>query len=816
MIKKEKFKVTGMTCAACSAHVDKAVKGVRGVTECNVNLLSNSMEVTYDDLVCSDNDISLAVIQAGYDAYLPHKARIKEEKDDKLMKLVISFVILIILMYVSMGGMLNLPLPSFLVGVENSISFAFTQLLLTLPILFIYRNYFISGFKKLWKRNPNMDSLISLGATASMIYGIISIYMLSYGLGHQDYDMVHRYAHNLYFESAGMILTLVSLGKYFESLSKKRTTNAISHLVNLKPKTATILTDGIEKVINANDVNVGDIVICKKGELIPVDGKIVEGNASIEEANITGESMPVFKGIDDDVYSSTMLITGYLKIMATKVKDDTSIATIIRLVEEASNSKAPISKLADKVSGIFVPVIMSIAVITFILNLVFNRGFELAFNFGISVLVIACPCALGLATPVAIMVGTGKGAEAGLIIKNAEILEKAHLIKTVVFDKTGTITVGKPEVNETYLIDGDALSIAYSLEVLSEHPLAQSIVNYAQKQGCEIKEVSNYESLDGLGLKGTIEQRDYYIGNQRLIDSLKIDAIDYQAMIDNLSNKGNTCLFLADKSRVLGLFAIKDKVKDTSKEAICYLKNQGIKVVMLTGDNKLTANAIAKEVEVDEVIAEVLPTEKNEVINKLKTDKKHLVAMVGDGVNDALALTNADLGIAIGAGSDVAIDSSDIVLLKNDLIDVLNVINLSSRVLNTIKGNLFWAFFYNCIGVVLATGLFYPAIKLNPMIGSLAMSFSSVFVVLNALTINLFKIKKSKKEEKIMNTITIGVGGMMCKHCKAHVEEACKKINHVINAEASLEAKNVTVTYEGEINVEMLKAAIKTAGYDLL
>ena len=811
---KEKYIVEGMTCAACSAHVDKAVNSLDGIISCTVNLLSNNMEVEYDEAKCSSSDIIMSVTKAGYKAYLPNaKKEISVEKDHKLTKLISAFIILIILMYVSMGHMVKLPLPNFL---DNPINFAFTQFILTLPILYIYRNYFISGYKKLWKRNPNMDSLISLGATASVLYGVIAIYMMGYGLATNNQDLVARYHHNLYFESAGMILTLVSLGKYFESLSKKKTTNAISHLMDLAPKMATIIKDEKEKLVNVNDVNVGDTLICKRGEIIPVDGVIVDGAASIGEANITGESIPAYKRVNDEVFSATTIEAGYIKIKATKVKEDTSIATIIRLVEEASNSKAPISKLADKVSGIFVPIIMSIAIITFILNLLFNRGFELAFNFAISVLVIACPCALGLATPVAIMVGTGKGAEAGLIIKNAEILEKAHLIKTVVFDKTGTITIGKPEVNETIFYDDKALEIAYSLEAMSEHPLALSVINYAKDKGVKKDNVSNYEFLDGLGLKGKINGVTYYIGNTRLANELGINLDSEMKLINKLSSNGNTVLLVCEKERILGVFGIKDKVKETSKEAISLLKEQGINVVMLTGDNKLTAEAIASEVGVNEVIAEVLPTDKNDVINSLKKDDKNLVAMVGDGVNDALALTTADLGIAIGAGSDIAIDSSDIVLLRNDLLDVLNVINLSKRVLNTIKGNLFWAFFYNCIGVILATGLLYPTIKLNPMVGSLAMSFSSVFVVLNALTINLFKIKREKKEEVKMNSITIGVGGMMCKHCKAHVEEACKKVSNVMDAVASLEDKNVTVTYQGEINVEAIKESIKQAGYDLL
>ena len=816
-MKKDKFDVYGMTCAACSAHVDKAVKGVNGVIDVNVNLLSNSMEVTYDEKTCDINQISIAVDKAGYRANLQGIVNQIKEKDHKLLELIVSFSILLVLMYVSMGHMINLPLPSFLTGIKNSVSFAFTQLLLVLPILYIYRRYFISGYKKLFKRNPNMDSLIALGATASVLYGIIAIYFLSYGVSNNDYAILERYAHNLYFESAGMILTLVSLGKYLESLSKKKTTNAISQLINLAPKMATVIRDGQTISISADEVNLDEVVVCKKGDIIPVDGIIVEGKASIEEANITGESIPVYKKNGDEVYSSTLITTGYIKVKATKVKGDTSIATIIRLVEEASNSKAPISKLADKVSGIFVPVIMSIEIITFVVNLLFNRGFELSFNFAISVLVIACPCALGLATPVAIMVGTGKGAEAGLIIKNAEILEKSHLIKTVVFDKTGTITIGKPEVNHYEAFDNKALDIAYSIEMLSEHPLAMSIINFGKGKAAKSLEVNNYETIDGLGIKGEINNKYYYIGNVKLLEVLEIEANLIKERINRFSNEGNTCLLVCEKGRLLGFFAIKDKVKENSKKAISLLNNAGIKTIMLTGDNQITADAIATEVGIKEVIAEVLPTDKNDIINSLKTDDKHLVAMVGDGVNDALALTSADLGIAIGGGSDVAVETSDIVLLRADLLDVVNVINLSKRVLNTIKGNLFWAFFYNCIGVVLATGLLYPTVKLNPMVGSLAMSFSSVFVVLNALTINLFKIKREKKEEIVMETktVVIGVSGMMCKHCKAHVEKACLEVTNVTNALASLEEKNVTVTYTGEVTVEAIKAAIVEAGYEV-
>lgn len=820
---KKKFNVEGMTCSACQSHVQRAVERVEGVSSVNVNLLSNSMEVEYDEAACSVDIIEQAVSSAGYRAYLPNenKAPVKE-KNHALRDLLISFCFLLVLMYISMGHMVHLPLPSFMSGHENALAFAFTQFLLTLPILLIYRRYFVSGFKKLIKRAPNMDSLIALGASAAMIYGIVAIYMIGYGLGHQNMEMVQSYHENLYFESAAMILTLVSLGKYLEGLSKRRTTNAITRLMDLAPKRAVVIQNGKETEILVENVKMEDIVIVKKGYSIPVDGVIIEGSASVDQSNITGESMPVFKEIGDEVFSSTIITAGYIKLRAVKVGEDTSISNIIRLVEEAGNSKAPISKLADKISGIFVPIILSISLLTLVVFLCVHYPFELAFNFAISVLVIACPCALGLATPVAIMVGTGKGAENGLLIKNAEILEKAHLIKTVVLDKTGTITEGKPKVVDfvCYETDLDMLSIAYSFENMSEHPLALSIVEYAKERGGILQEVTEFTALEGRGLFGKIGNETYYIGNYRLIQELKLETKEIEEVFRAYSSEGKTVLSVIQEDKIIGIITVKDEVKVNSREAIQELKKRGIKVVMLTGDNFETAAVIAREIGVDEVIAEVYPTDKQRVIQSLKTDSKHLVAMVGDGVNDALALTSADLGIAIGGGSDVALESSDIVLLRNDLLDVLNVISLSKRVLRTIKGNLFWAFFYNCIGVVLACGIFYPAfgIKLNPMIGSAAMSFSSVFVVLNALTINLFKLKRTKteqKEEEKMKTLTLNVEGMMCKHCKAHVEEACRRVDGVLCAEASLEKKNVVLSYEKEIDKDAVVRNITDAGYEV-
>lgn len=819
---KQKFNVEGMTCSACSVHVDKAVRKLDGVIDCNVNLLSNTMEVEYDESKVNNSDIEKAVKDAGYIAYT-YILKQSKKKDTALIKLIICFSLLVILMYITMGHMVGLHLPDFLSGTSNALRYASVQLILIIPILIIYNRFFVSGYKKLFKGAPNMDSLIALGATASIIYGIFAMIRMYQGLQVLDFALVDEYRKNLYFESAGMILTLVSFGKYLESMSKKKTTNAITKLIGLAPKTARVLINEEEVIIDAKDVKVDDIVIVKKGDLVPVDGVVIDGSASIEEANITGESMPVLKNKKDLVYSSTTCSAGYLKIKAVKVGEDTSISNIIKLVEEASNSKAPISKLVDKIAGIFVPVIISISIVTLIVSYLILKDFELSFNFAISVLVIACPCALGLATPVAIMVGTGKGAENGLLIKNAEILEKAHLVKTVVLDKTGTITEGKPKVVDYIIIDKtvDVLAVAYTLEIMSEHPLASAICDFAKKKYSDIYECDEYHQIDGFGISGIINNDEYYIGNDKIFKEYNIVDNEIIHRINMLSKEGKTVLVVTKNKEVIGLFAIKDQVKPTSYQAVKALMGKGIKVVMLTGDNIATAKVIAEEVGIENVIAGVLPIDKQTIIKEEMNCCSGLVAMVGDGVNDALALTTADLGIAIGGGSDVALESSDIVLLRNDLLDVLNVINLSKRVLNTIKGNLFWAFFYNCIGIILATGLLYGiGIKLNPMIGSLAMSCSSVFVVCNALTINFFKVEKVDKELTNINLdikkVTLNVKGMMCEHCVKHVKDACEKVSGVSSATPSLEDNNVVIEYVGKINLELIIENITKAGYEVI
>lgn len=806
---EKKFNIEGMTCSACQAHVQKAVEKLDGLTYVNVNLLKNTMDVKYDESIVNDEIIKTAVSNAGYKAYLDNdvKQTPKTSNDHKGRNLIISLVFGLILFYIAMGPMLHIPVPS--IFINHPLILAITEFLLTLPVIYLNRHYYINGYKRLIKLSPNMDSLIAIGSSASLIYGIFVIYQMAYRLG-TNQDISHL-AHELYFESASMILVLVSFGKYLESKSKNKTNEAIEKLMNLVPKTAIIIKDNNELEIPVENVKLNDIIIVKKGMQVPVDGIIIEGSGSLNQSNITGESIPVYKQINDEVISSTILTNGYLKIKATKVGNDTTINTIIKLVEEASNSKAPISKLADRISFFFVPIVMGIALISFLVFL-FLENFTFAFSIGISVLVIACPCALGLATPVAIMVSTGVAAKNGLLIKNAEILEKTHTIKTVILDKTGTITEGNPKVTDIIKYsDKDILKIAYSLELKSEHPLALAIINKAKESNTSIYEVSKYNSHSGLGIEGVIDNETYYIGNAKFIESLNINVNTNK--INELTNEGKTPLLISDSNKLLGIISVKDNIKLDSKKAITDLKSLGINVVMLTGDNESTAKAISKELGIDNVISEVLPNQKQNIVKQYQSEFGH-VAMVGDGVNDAPALMSADIGIAIGNGTDIAMDAADIILASNSLTDVYHAIRLSRRTINNIKGNLFWAFFYNAIGIVLASGiLYYPlGIKLNPMIGALAMSFSSVFVVTNALRLNTFN--KNRKEVKVkMEKITINVEGMMCMHCHARVEKVLKALPGVTNVVVSLENKNAIV--EGEnITKDLLIQTVVDAGYE--
>ena len=806
---EKKFNIEGMTCSACQAHVQKAVEKLDGLSYVNVNLLKNTMDVKYDESLTNDEVIKKAVENAGYKAYLPTENTKQKQvnKDNKGMKLIISAVFGLLLFYIAMGPMLHIPVPK--IFTDNPLILAITEFLLTLPVIYLNIHYYINGYKRLFKLSPNMDSLIAIGSSASLIYGIFIIYQMAFKLS-TNQDISHL-AHELYFESASMILVLVSFGKYLESKSKNKTNEAIERLMDLVPKTAIIQKDNKEYEIPIDQVKIDDIIIIKKGMQVPVDGIIIDGSGSLNQSNITGESIPVYKDINDEVISSTILTNGYLKIKATKVGNDTTINTIIKLVEEASNSKAPISKLADKISFFFVPIVILIALISFIIFL-FLENFTFAFSIGISVLVIACPCALGLATPVAIMVSTGVAAKNGLLIKNAEILEKTHSLKTVILDKTGTITEGNPVVTDIINYSQlDLLRIAYSLELKSEHPLALAIINKSTENKLTPYEVNNYNGHSGLGIEGIIEDKKYYIGNTKFIESLNITF--NKNKIESLQNEGKTPLLISDQEKLLGIISVKDTIKKDSKEAIKALKSLGINVIMLTGDNSTTANAIGKEIGIDNVISDVLPNQKQDIVKQYQTEHNH-VAMVGDGVNDAPALMSADIGIAIGNGTDVAMDAADIILASNSLIDVYHAIRLSKRTINNIKGNLFWAFFYNAIGIVLASGiLYYPLnIKLNPMIGALAMSFSSVFVVTNALRLNTFN--KKRKEEKVkMEKITINVNGMMCMHCHARVEKVLKALPGVTNVVVSLENKNATVEGEG-ITKDLLIQTVVDAGYE--
>lgn len=879
---KERFDVTGMTCSACSSHVEKSVGKLTGVENVSVNLLTNSMQVEFDENKLDTAGIIKAVEDAGYGAAVKDEhaksgaktsgqsgsqennglSAVEQNVKNMKKRLIVSLIFWIPLMYVSMGHMiyqwLNIPMPpftmNFLHGNENAITYAFTQFLLLLPILIANQKYFKNGFKTLWHRSPNMDSLIAIGAGAAILYGIFAIYRIGYAMGHGDMMVVHQYAHDLYFESAGTILTLITIGKYLETKSKGKTSEAITKLLNLAPKTVTAVRDGVEQVVDAADVEKGEIFLVKPGESVAVDGIVLEGKSSFDESAITGESIPVPKQEGDTIVSASINKSGLIRAKATKVGEDTTIAQIIRLVEEASSSKAPIAKMADKIAGVFVPAVITIALITGVIWLISGATFEFAMSTAIAVLVISCPCALGLATPVAIMVGTGKGAENGILIKSGDALETAHQIDTVVLDKTGTITQGKPVVTDIICAAGknadktQLLQIAGSLEKGSEHPLAEAIVNYCLTNNISLEKVTDFNALFGKGIEGTVSGTHYYAGNEKMMEEKGISlSTEQKNQIQALAKQGRTPLLFADEKQFLGIVAVADVVKPTSKEAVQKFRNYGIHVIMLTGDNEVTAQAIKEQVGIDEVVAGVLPTQKEEKISALK-QAGHKVAMIGDGVNDAPALASADVGIAIGAGTDVAIESADIVLMKNDLLDAVGAVKLSKAVIRNIKENLFWAFFYNSIGIPLAAGVLYPLfqIKLNPMFGAAAMSLSSVCVVSNALRLRWVKLHDAKKTQsephqdvaastiadinqhnaldnniKSTNndkgestmTTTISIEGMMCAHCQAHVEKALKEVAGVTEVTVSLENKNAVVT--GDASVETLKQAVVDAGYEV-
>ena len=953
---KERYHVTGMSCSACSSHVEKAVNKLENVEKASVNLLTETMDVTYDETKITSTEIIDAVVKAGYGASVmtegsaagaggqstsgnagsigrsaadgKQELQQKLDADARAMKwrLGISIGFLIPLMYVSMHHMLKewfgIPVPAFIVntmhGNANAMNFALTQFLLLLPILYVNRKFFSVGFKTLAHRSPNMDSLIALGSGAALVYGIFAMYRISYGLGYGDMAVVEHYSHDLYFESSGTILTLITVGKYLESRSKGKTSEAITKLMNLAPKVAILVTgDGQEKEVPTESLQKGDIFLVKPGSLVPVDGIVLEGNSSVDEAAITGESVPVEKQAGDHVVSATVNKAGFLKCRADRVGDDTTLAQIIRLVEEASASKAPIAQLADKVAGVFVPTVMTISLITLIVWLLNGATAEFAISTAIAVLVISCPCALGLATPVAIMVGTGVGASNGILIKTGEALQQAKEIDTVVLDKTGTITSGKLKVEEIggYQSDFPAnamMQIAAALEKKSEHPLAEAVVEYAESFRLTIPEIVDFKATFGRGVEGALAAdflaveatkndgptavfyagklsngsntsgngtrkapptgntvpdtgsvfpagTKFYVGNLAFLQEKNITLPQGAAEgLNRMADEGMTPLLVAQEGRFLGIIGVSDTVKATSYEAINAWEKMGVRVIMLTGDNRRTAEAVRQKLGISEVVAEVLPQDKEKKVSELKR-QGHKVAMIGDGINDAPALAAADVGMAIGAGTDVAMESADIILMKNDLRDAVTAMKLSRAVIRNIKENLFWAFFYNCIGIPLAAGVLYPAfqIRLNPMFGAAAMSLSSIFVVGNALRLRGFKngftpLKKGtpkashkeieithataegeqcilkapteqnnrqdvKQEKERTNTMTkvISIEGMMCNHCTGTVQKALEAVEGVKAVTMSLEQKNAAVELASDVADEVLTKAVVDAGYEV-
>ena len=840
----DKYNVTGMTCSACSARVEKAVSNVEGVTSCQVNLLTNSMMV---DGTADSGTIVAAVEKAGYGASLAGgrsaggntshsggkssgSGESEADKEFGKMKkrLVASVIILIPLMYISMGHMMwNWPLPAWFDG--NHVAMGLVQLLLAGIVMVINQKFFISGFKSLWRRSPNMDTLVALGSAASFIWSVYALFMMTDAQVHGNMDGVMTYMDEFYFESAAMILTLITVGKTLEARSKGKTTDALKSLMKLAPKTATVIRDGAEQVIPAEQVNKGDIFVVKPGENIPVDGIVTEGTSAVNEAALTGESIPVDKAVGDRVSAATINQSGYLKCEASRVGEDTTLSQIIKMVSDAAATKAPIAKIADKVSGVFVPIVITIAIITTIVWLLIGREFSFALARGISVLVISCPCALGLATPVAIMVGNGLGAKNGILFKTAVSLEEAGKVQVVALDKTGTVTKGEPKVTDIVTADGveenELLRIAAALESKSEHPLAKAVMAYSKERSIAAEDVTDFTALVGNGISAVLDGKKLTGGSLKFIgDSFNI-SYTLKSTAEKLSEEGKTPLLFAREDKIEGIIAVADTIKEESPQAVKELQNMGIRVVMLTGDNERTAKAIGTQSGVDEVIAGVLPDGKEAVIRRLKQYGK--VAMVGDGINDAPALTSADIGIAIGAGADVAIDAADVVLMKSVLSDVPAAIRLSRATLTNIHENLFWAFIYNVIGIPLAAGVFVPlGLTLNPMFGAAAMSLSSFCVVSNALRLNFSKIHDPSRDKKVKNKVTvpvrspdgdmtktINIKGMMCENCEHHVKTALEGLDGVLSAEVSHSKGTAVVTLKTEVGNGTMKKAVEAQGY---
>lgn len=868
-MKKEQFTITGMTCSACSARVEKAVAKVDGTKDVSVNLLTNSMQLEYDEAKTSVPAIIKAVVDAGYGASVkgkqaaakaaPQEDPVKKSIAEMKHRLVWSIAFLLPTMYISMHGLFEklfgLPVPQIVSAVfdgpENAIIFAFSQFLLVLPIMYLNRRYYIAGFRNLFRGAPNMDSLVGMGSMAAALFGAFAIFRMGWGFGHGDMALVQEYSTNLYFESAGMIVTLITVGKYLEARAKGQTSKALEKLMDLAPKQACVVRGGVEQVIPAEELVAGDEVIVRPGERIPADGMVLSGTTSVDESAITGEPIPVEKQAGDKVTSATINKQGSIHFSAERVGEDTTISQIIRLVDEASASKAPIARMADKIAGVFVPAVIAIAVLAGAVWLAMGASVEFAFSIAICILVISCPCALGLATPVAIMVGTGKGAENGILINSGEALEIAQSVDTVVMDKTGTITEGRPVVTDITTVNGvseqEFLAIAAGLEKGSEHPLAEAVMTAARERGIAPKAMTDFKALFGRGVEAEADGHVYAAGNDKLMAEKGIDLTPYEAHLASLADDGCTPLIFAEDDRVIGILAAADVEKATSREAIARFRAMGIDVVMLTGDNARTAEAIRRRMDIPKVIAGVLPENKAEHIKKLQAEG-HRVAMIGDGINDAPALAQADLGMAIGAGTDVAIESADAVLMKSDLLDAVSAIRLSKAVLKNIKENLFWALIYNVTCIPLAAGILYPAfgIKLSPVIGAAAMSLSSVCVVMNALRLRFFKpdhgaeisaeqtaaaVSSDRKDheaadsaaaqsvqekEAITMEKTLKIEGMMCAHCQKHVHDALAKMDGVTDVTVDLEGGKADVKATHDIPEADFRKVIEDAGYELV
>ena len=868
-MKKQQFTITGMTCSACSARVEKAVAKVDGTKDVSVNLLTNSMQLEYDEAKTSVPAIIKAVVDAGYGASVkgkqaaakaaPQEDPVKKSIDEMKHRLVWSIAFLLPTMYISMHGLFEklfgLPVPQIVGAVfdgpENAIIFAFSQFLLVLPIMYLNRRYYIAGFRNLFRGAPNMDSLVGMGSMAAALFGAFAIFRMGWGFGHGDMALVQEYSTNLYFESAGMIVTLITVGKYLEARAKGQTSKALEKLMDLAPKQACVVRGGVEQVIPAEELVAGDEVIVRPGERIPADGVVLSGTTSVDESAITGEPIPVEKQAGDKVTSATINKQGSIHFSAERVGEDTTISQIIRLVDEASASKAPIARMADKIAGVFVPAVIAIAVLAGAAWLAMGASVEFAFSIAICILVISCPCSLGLATPVAIMVGTGKGAENGILIKSGEALEIAQSVDTVVMDKTGTITEGRPVVTDITTVNGvseqEFLAIAAGLEKGSEHPLAEAVMTAARERGIAPKAMTDFKALFGRGVEAEADGHVYAAGNDKLMAEKGIDLTPYEAHLASLADDGCTPLIFAEDDRVIGILAAADVEKATSREAIARFRAMGIDVVMLTGDNARTAEAIRRRMDIPKVIAGVLPENKAEHIKKLQAEG-HRVAMIGDGINDAPALAQADLGIAIGAGTDVAIESADAVLKKSNLLDAVSAIRLSKAVLKNIKENLFWALIYNVTCIPLAAGILYPAfgIKLSPVIGAAAMSLSSVCVVMNALRLRFFKpdhgaeisaeqtatafssdrkdheaadsaaAQPVQEKEAIRMEKTLKIEGMMCAHCQKHVHDALAKMDGVTDVTVDLEGGKADVKATHDISEDDFRKVIEDAGYELV